>query len=98
MNKTTAALASMALGLSAIAGVAQAAPSGTPNVDWTLGDLIAVPAAKAVLEKDLPQVMSYSGLGAIKWITVRGLSRYKQTNIDPAKLATIQADLAAVKL
>lgn len=69
-----------------------AAP-GAPSVESTpIGDLMANPAAKAVLQKDMPQLVSYPGLDQIKDMTLRGISVYPEAQLDDAKLKAIQAD------
>jgi len=108
MRKTlTAMLALAALGLaggSALAADAPAAaaaqatvPAGPPSIDWTMQDLLANPAAKAVLEKDLPGIDQDPRLDMVKAMTLRTVAGYPEAQIDEAKLAAIQADLAALK-
>jgi hypothetical protein len=72
-----------------------AAP-GAPSVEsTTIGDLMANPAAKAVLEKDMPQLVSYPGLDQIKDMTLRAISVYPEAQLDDAKLKAIQVDFDA---
>jgi len=72
-----------------------AAP-GAPSVESTsIGDLMANPAAKAVLQKDLPQLVSYPGLDQIKDMTLRAISVYPEAQLDDAKLKAIQVDFNA---
>jgi hypothetical protein len=72
-----------------------AAP-GAPSVEsTTIGDLMANPAAKGVLEKDLPQLVSYPGLDQIKEMTLRAISVYPEAQLDDAKLKAIQTDFDA---
>lgn len=75
-------------------GAPAAATSG-PSVDSTISDLLANPAAKAVLAKDLPALLTYDGLDQIKGMTIRQISQFPQANIDATKLAQIQTDLQA---
>jgi hypothetical protein len=95
-----AALGALSLGLAAPA-FAQTPPPipaapGAPSVETTpIGDLMANPAAKAVLEKDLPKLVTYDGLDQIKDLTLRGISVYPQAELDDAKLKMIQADFDA---
>jgi hypothetical protein len=74
-----------------------AAKTGAPSVDWPIGDLLADPGCKAVLAKDLPALLTYDGLDMIKGMSLRNISQYPQAQIDDAKLASLQADLSAVK-
>ncbi len=110
MRKTlSAVLAIAALGLaagSALADDAPAAargrppstapPSGPPSIDWTMQDLLANPGAKAVLEKDMPGLEADPRLDMVKTLTLRAVAAYPEAQIDDAKLASIQADLAAL--
>jgi hypothetical protein len=74
-----------------------AAKTGAPSVDWPISDLLDNPAAHAVLAKDLPALLTYDGLDMIKGMSIRNISQYPQAQIDGPKLASIQADLAAIK-
>ena len=103
MKTLIAGLAALTLAFGA-AGMASAqaaaspipAAAGAKSVETTtIGDLIADPAAKAVLAKDLPALLTYEGLEQIKGLTLRGISVYPQAQLDDAKLATIQKDLDA---
>jgi hypothetical protein len=92
------ATASQALAQSAPAPAAASSPipaaAGAPSVESTsIGDLLANPAAKAVLQKDMPQLVSYPGLDQIKDMTLRAISVYPEAQLDDAKLKAIQADL-----
>ena len=69
-----------------------------PSVETTtIGDLIADPAAKGVLAKDMPDLLTYPGLDGIKGMTLRDISKYPEAKLDDAKLASIQKDLDAAK-
>ncbi|HEV7156888.1 MAG TPA: hypothetical protein VGN38_00845 [Caulobacteraceae bacterium] len=62
----------------------------------TIGDLIADPATKGVLQKDMPELLSYDGLDQIKGMTMRDISKYPQANLDQARLVKIQKDFDAI--
>jgi len=105
MKTLIAGLAALTLAFGA-AGAASAQAAATPipaaagalSVETTtIGDLIADPAAKAVLAKDLPALLTYEGLDQIKGMTLRAISVYPQAQLDDAKLAAIQKDLDAAK-
>ena len=110
MRKTlSAALRVAALGLGASgAAFAQAAapaadaaptataPVGPPSIDWTMQDLLANAGAKAVLTKDLPGLQDDPRLDMVKAMTLRAVAQFPEAQIDDAKLAAIQADLAAL--
>ena len=79
------------------APAAAAAPAAKPSVETTtIGDLLANPAAKAVLAKDLPDLLAYDGLDQIKGMTLRAVEPYSEGKVDDAKLAVIQKDFDAL--
>lgn len=88
----------LALGVAGIASAQDMTPavkSGPPSVDWPITDLVADPALKAVVDKDIPGLETNQYYEQIKGMSIRGISKFPQANIDDAKLATIQADLVA---
>ena len=109
MRRMTAGLAGLALAVSALAAHAQTAPAPGPPAtipaapgamsveNTTIGDMLADPGGKAVLEKDMPKLVSYPGLDQIKGMTLRGISVYPEAELDDAKLAAVQKDLDAAK-
>jgi para-nitrobenzyl esterase len=88
------------MGLTALAGGAAnaqapaAAAAWPPTTDWTIGDLIANPATKAVLQADLPELLAYDGLDNIKGYSLKAVAQYAPDKIPQAKVDQIQADLA----
>jgi hypothetical protein len=98
MRKTIfTAIAATALALSGAAMAQTAAePAGQPSVDWKIEDLLADPGAKAVIDKDLPGVEDDPRLDMVKTMTLRAVAQIPDAQIDDAKLAAIQADLAAL--
>ena len=101
-NTFAAGAIAIALGL-ATAGAASAqaaAPSAPaaaqgPSVDWTWGKLMADPASKAVLTRDVPAIAGYENQDQLASMTVRQIANFPQAGIDATKLAAIQADLTA---
>jgi hypothetical protein len=101
-TKLVAGLAALAT-LAAVPAFAQPAPAPAPaagggamSVDkTTIGALMANPAAKAVLEKDVPGIDQY--LDQIKDMTLTQVAPMSQGAIDDAKLKQIQADLDKAK-
>ena len=96
---TTAALA-----VSLVAGAALAQPAAAPAAPapaaakgklsvetTTIADLVKNPAAKAVLEKALPELSQY--YDQIGPMTLKDVAPMSQGLIDDAKLKAIQADL-----
>lgn len=84
---------------SAVAADDQPAATAAPgaSVDSKIGDLLADPATKTVLDKDIPGLESSPYLDMVKGMSVRDIAKYPQAKIDDAKLQTIDADLKAVK-
>ena len=74
-----------------------AAPGAMSVEKTTIGDLLADPAAKAVMDKDMPALVAYPGLDQIKGMTLRDISVYPEAQLDDTKLAAIQKDLDAAK-
>lgn len=109
MRRLTAGLAGLALTLAAVGAHAQtasaptapaaipAAPGAMSVENTTISDLLADPASKAVMEKDMPKLVSYPGLDQIKGMTLRGISVYPEAELDDAKLTAIQKDLDIAK-
>ena len=78
------------------APAAPAAAVGPMSVDKTpIGALIANPAAKAVLEKEVPTIDQY--YDQIKEMTLAQVAPMSQGAIDDAKLKAIQAQLDMIK-
>ena len=102
-TRFVAGLAALAA-LSAVPAFAQApAPAPAPaaagaalSVDkTTIGALMANPAAKAVILKELPPIEQY--LDQIKDMTLAQVAPMSQGAIDDAKLKSIQAQFDAIK-
>ena len=95
-----ASFAAIAVAGSALAQAATPIPAaaGAASVETTtIGDLLAKPSSKAVIQKDMPDLIAYPGLDQIKGMTLRGISAYPEAKLDDAKLAAIQKDLDAAK-
>jgi hypothetical protein len=91
-----AAIAAVPAFAQAPAAPAPAAAGAALSVDkTTIGALMANPAAKAVLLKELPPLEQY--LDQIKDMTLAQVAPMSQGAIDDAKLKTIQAELDAIK-
>ena len=90
----------LAFGAATLASAQDAKPAAAAagvSVDTKIGELLADPATKAVLDKDIPALETSPYLDMAKGMSVREISKYPQANIDDAKLATIDADLKAAK-
>lgn len=92
------AAAAVAMGGSAAyAGDAPAAAAAKPaysTADTPLGDMLDDPAAKAVLQKHLPDVVNGDGIDMARGMTLKTLQNYAADQVTDAKLAAIDADLA----
>jgi hypothetical protein len=90
------AVAAHAQPAAAPAAPAAAAASGKLTVDKTLiSDLIKVPAAKAALEKTLPEIAQfYDQIGSM---TLKDVQPLSEGALDDAKLAALQADFDKIK-
>ncbi len=74
-------------------------PAASPKASvetTTIGDLIDNPKTKAVLQQDMPELLTYDGLDQIKGMTMRDISKYPQANLDQARLEKLQKDLDGV--
>ena len=109
--KTTLSAAACALfALAAAPAFAQApapAPAATPapapaaagalSVESTpIETLVANPAAKAVLDKDLPGLTTHEAYDQFKGMTLAQVAPMSQGAITPEALKTVQADLDKV--
>jgi hypothetical protein len=103
---TAAALAvpSIATAQTAPAPAASSAPAAAPaasaakfNLDTPIQDILANPAAKAVLDKDLPGLTSLPQLEMIKGLSLRQLQPYSDGKLTDEVLAKAETDLAAIK-
>ncbi|MEO8811400.1 MAG: hypothetical protein ABI376_00615 [Caulobacteraceae bacterium] len=104
MRRAIAALCAFTIvsGLAASALAQTAAPApiaataGKASVETTtIGDLLANPSSKAVIQKDYPELIAYPGLDQIKGMTLRGVSAYPEAKLDDTRLKSIQTDLNA---
>jgi hypothetical protein len=76
-----------------------AIPAASPKASvesTTIGDLVANDKTKAVLQQDMPALLSYEGLDQIKGMTLRDISKYPQAGLDQTKLAKIQKDFDTI--
>jgi hypothetical protein len=74
-------------------------PAASPKASveaTTIGDLVTNDKTKAVLQQDMPTLLTYDGLDQIKGMTLREISKYPQADLDQTKLAKIQKDFDAI--
>ncbi|HEY5289269.1 MAG TPA: hypothetical protein VIJ59_04485 [Caulobacteraceae bacterium] len=92
-------LAQTAAPATAADAAAPTLPAASPKASveaTTIGDLIANPKTKAVLQQDMPELLTYDGLDQIKGMTMRDISKFPQANLDQARLTKIQKDFDAI--
>jgi para-nitrobenzyl esterase len=109
MRTLTAGLSGLAIALAVTgAATAQSTPSNTaamgsmapaekPTVDkTTIADLLANPAAKAVVDKDLPGLTADPRLQQAMGMTLKDIEPYSEGKIDDAALTKVQQDFDAI--
>jgi hypothetical protein len=79
--------------LTPVAAMAQA-PAKYTTADTTIGELLADPAAKAVLEKHLPQIAQAGDQAG--GFTLKAIQQYAGDMVSDKVLADIDADLAKI--
>ncbi len=89
-------LATIATDLAKIAPTVPPA-NGALSINTKIGDLLASPAAKAVLEKHLPKLLASPQFGQARDMTLRQLRDYFPEQLTAEKLEAINTDLAAAR-
>ena len=105
MSKLAHAAIALALGFGcAISAptLVQAAPSAQAgqsrfSVDTPIEDLVANPAARKILDHHLPDLTSHPHYFMFKSQSLRQLAPQTDGQLNDAKLAQIQAELAVIK-
>jgi para-nitrobenzyl esterase len=64
------------------------------SVGSTVSDLLASPAAKAVLEKHVPNIVKDERLGMVMGLPFRDLQQFPEAQLTPEIIAAVEADLA----
>lgn len=99
--KTLALVAALAVASMAAPAMAQTAPAAAPaagaiSVETTpIGDLIKNEAAKAALEKALPEITQF--YDQIATMTLAQVAPLSQGALDDAKLKALQAEFDKIK-
>lgn len=104
MKSPTLAVIAALAALAAAPALAQA-PAATPatataalSVETTpIEALVAIPAAKAVLDKDLPGLTTHEAYDQFKGMTLAQVAPMSEGAITEQLLKTVQADLAGIK-
>jgi len=103
MKTLTAGFAAVAISFAAAgAAFADSAPipaaTGAASVENTpISDLLADPANKAVLDKDMPGLTTDPRLEMVKSMTLRALAAFPEAKLDDVKLAALQKDFDVAK-
>lgn len=85
----------LAFGLSSVGGAqAPAAPAHYNTNDTELGTLLDDPAAKAVLDKDVPGLTSNDQVDMARAMTLKAMQQYAPDTLTDATLAKVDADLS----
>jgi hypothetical protein len=101
MNKPIAALALTLLA----AGAASAqtpprrvqAPQSRFSIDTPIRDLIANPAAKAALDKEMPGISTHAMLPHFQHLSMRTLAASPHASIPASRVQALQAALAKIR-
>jgi hypothetical protein len=92
------ALAAPAMAQTAPAASGAAPAAGSFSVESTsIEALAADPRAKAVLDKELPELLAHPAYDQFKVMTLSQLAPMSQGSITEEKLAAIQAEFAKIK-
>lgn len=98
MRIVLASFALAAAGLSSVsAHAADAAAANTPKLstaDTPLGELLDNPAAKAIVEKHLPELVKSDSIDMARGLTLKALQGYAADMVTDAKLTAIDTELA----
>jgi hypothetical protein len=78
------------------AAAAPAAPSGGLTLDTPIEDIVAVPAGKAVLDKDIPGLTTHPAYEQFKSMSLKEVQPMSQGALTDDMLAKTGADLAAL--
>ena len=81
----------------ALATGAFADPPKPLTIDTPIEEIVAVPAGKAVLDKDLPGLTSHAMYEQFKSMTLKDLQPMSQGQITDESLKKVSADLATLK-
>jgi hypothetical protein len=79
------------------AAAAPTAPASALNLDTPIATLIENPAARAVLEADLPGMLQHPSLEQFKMLSLTQLAPYSQGLLTPELLTQVGAHLAAIR-
>ena len=78
---------------------ASAAPAATPaslSLDTPIAEIAAAPAGKAVLDKQLPGLLTHPAYETFKAISLKALQPFSNGLITDERLAAVEAGLKAI--
>ena len=96
---TAAAAATAAVapaGAGAVAPAAAAATSAGLSLDTPIGEIAAAPAGKAVLDQQLPGLLTHPAYETFKAFSLKALQPYSNGLITDERLAAVEAGLKAL--
>jgi len=73
------------------------AAAGKFTLDTPLAELVTNPAAKAVLDKDLPGLTTLDSFESFKGASLNQVMPFSDGKLTPEMLAKVATDLAAIK-
>lgn len=79
------------------AGAAAPAPGGALTVDTPIETIVANPAGKAVLDKDVPGLTTHAMYDSFKSMSLKALQPMSSGALSDEMLAKVETDLAAIK-
>jgi len=101
---TVGLLAAPAMAQTTPGAAAPKAPAAAPQpaakyntTDTPIGDLLDNPAAKAIIEKNIPGMTSNDQIDMARGMSLRAIQAYAPDDVTDARLAAIDADLAKLK-
>ena len=92
----TATATATATAAGAVAPAAAAATSAGLSLDTPIGEIAAAPAGKAVLDQQLPGLLTHPAYETFKAFSLKALQPYSNGLITDERLAAVEAGLKAL--
>ena len=80
----------------AAAAAPAAAAAASLNLDTPIAEIAAAPAGKAVLDKELPGLLTHPAYDTFKAFSLKALQPYSNGLITDERLAAVEAELKAI--
>lgn len=77
---------------------AATASAGAVTIDTPLEQMIAIPAAKAIIDKDVPGLTTHPMFDQFKKMSLREVQPYTQGQLSDEALKQVSVDLTTIKL